>query len=65
VKQSDRDDVWLAVLADMESRRAAGIAVYGKTVAADDIREDWLTHAYQEALDLCVYLKAELLRRGK
>jgi hypothetical protein len=26
--------------------------------------EDWLQHAYEEALDLAVYLRAEMARRA-
>lgn len=57
------EDVWLAVLNDMRERRLVGIDRYGKPVSATDGREDWLRHAYEESLDLVVYLKAELLRR--
>jgi len=57
------DDAWLAVMADMEARRLVGLDRYGKPVVPTDTREDWLRHAYEEALDLAVYLKAEMLRR--
>lgn len=55
-------DVWLLVLRDMEERRGLGIERYGKPVRADNGR-DHLVDAYQEALDLCVYLRAEIERR--
>lgn len=55
-------DVWLLVLKDMEDRRLHGIEKYGLPVQADNGR-DHLIDAYQEALDLCVYLRAEIERR--
>lgn len=57
-------DAWRSVTADMETRRRTGMDRYGKPVSPDDIAEDWLQHAYEEALDLAVYLKAELMRRA-
>lgn len=56
------EDVWLLVLKDMEERRRTGIEKYGVPVRADNGR-DHLIDAYQEALDLCVYLRAEIERR--
>lgn len=47
---------------DMEGRDAFGRQKYGMPVRVDNGR-DHLTDAYQEALDLCVYLKAEDLRQ--
>jgi hypothetical protein len=58
-------DVWKIVIEDMALRRALGISRYGKTVVADDANEDWLQHAYEEALDMTVYLRAEIERRKK
>lgn len=55
-------DVWLLVLKDMEERRLHGIAKYGVPVQPDNGR-DHLVDAYQEALDLCVYLRAEIEKR--
>lgn len=55
-------DVWLLVMADMEARRKVGWDRYGKPVTPD-ASEDWLQHSYEEALDLAVYLKAEIERR--
>jgi hypothetical protein len=57
------DDVWEAVIADMQARRRVGLDRYGKPVRAAD-PEDWLQHAYEEALDLAVYLRAEMARRA-
>jgi len=58
-------DVWLAVVADMEERRSVGLERYGKAVQADDNGENWLQHAYEEALDLAVYLKARIIKEAK
>ena len=56
-------DAWLLVLADMASRRDVGLERYGKPVAGSS--EDWLQHAYEEALDLAVYLRAEIEKRKR
>jgi hypothetical protein len=49
-------DVWLLVLADMEERRKTGIKRYGMPVLAFNGR-DALVDAYQECLDMAVYLR--------
>ncbi len=49
------------VCADIAARQRLGIAKYGCTVA--ESKDDMLQHAYEEALDLAVYLKAEIERR--
>ena len=49
------------VCEDIAARQRLGIAKYGCTVA--ESKDDMLRHAYEEALDLAVYLKAELERR--
>lgn len=49
------------VCADIAARQRLGIAKYGCTV--EQSPDDMLCHAYQEALDLAVYLKAEIERR--
>ena len=61
---SDGDDVWLLVMADMEARRQFGIAKYGQPVRADNGR-DHLVDVYQELLDTCVYIKAQLIKRER
>ena len=46
------------VCADIESRQRLGIAKYGTTVAANPLtHRQWLQHAYEEAIDMAVYLK--------
>lgn len=55
-------DVWLLVLADMEQRRLHGIDKYGVPLQVGNGRNH-LVDAYQEALDLCVYLRQEIERQ--
>ena len=49
------------VCKDIAERQRLGIAKYGTTVERS--KDDMLRHAYEEALDLSVYLRAELDRR--
>ena len=51
------------VCEDIAKRQQIGIKKYGCTV--EQSPDDMLTHAYQEALDLAVYLKAEIEKRTK
>lgn len=51
------------VCEDIAARQRLGIAKYGCTV--EQSPDDMLRHAYEEALDLAVYLKAELERRAR
>jgi DNA-binding Lrp family transcriptional regulator len=47
-----------AVVRDLEEREAVGIQTYGCTVDRADLQtRDWMRHAYQEALDLAMYLR--------
>lgn len=55
-------DVWLLVLKDMEERRLHGIEKYGVPVQPHNGR-DPLIDAYQEVLDLAVYLRQEIEQR--
>lgn len=55
-------DCWLLVLKDMEERRIHGIEKYGLPVQPFNGR-DPLVDAYQEALDLCVYLRQAIEER--
>ena len=49
------------VCEDIAARQQVGIRKYGVTV--EQSPDDMLRHAYEESLDLCVYLRAELERR--
>lgn len=46
------------VAADIAARQRLGILKYGTTVAGNPLPlREWLEHAYQESLDLPIYLK--------
>ncbi len=62
-KESTGRDCWLLVILDMKERRRHGIEKYEVPVRPDNGR-DHLIDAYQEALDLCVYLRAEIEKRN-
>lgn len=47
-----------AVCADIARRQAHGRAKYGTTVAENPLQlREWCQHAYEEALDLSIYLR--------
>lgn len=49
------------VCADIAARQQLGIAKYGKTVEANPLAlRQWLQHAYEEAMDLAVYLRRSI-----
>ena len=50
------------VLADMAERAAAGVQKYGTHLQTHNGR-DALWDAYQEAMDLCMYLRQAILER--
>lgn len=52
-----------AVINDIRERDALGYRTYGKTL--DEAQIDPLYEAYQEALDLCQYLKKALMERDQ
>lgn len=54
--------VWALVLEDMRARDAAGAVKYGTRLHAGNGR-DFLLDAYQEALDLAVYLRGAIYER--
>jgi hypothetical protein len=57
-----------AVRADLLARSERGLAKYGTTLARTDLTpEDWVWHAYEEALDKAVYLRAayEAMKRER
>lgn len=60
----DSDNIILAlVIADLRDRAEFGRKKYGHTL--DQSPDDMLQHAYEEALDLCMYLKTEIKRKQK
>ncbi len=54
--------VWDLVVRDMHGRDELGLRKYGKTLMPHDGR-DTLRDAYEEALDLAVYLRKAMLER--
>jgi hypothetical protein len=54
------------VIAELKVREERGLNKYGTTVDRNDLTElDWLQHAYEEALDLAVYLKKIINEKNK
>ena len=46
------------VISDLRKREEKGLKEYGTTVDRKDLTlKDWLNEAYEEALDLAVYLR--------
>ena len=53
-----------AVCEDIQKRAAQGLQKYGLTMDRSDLYMDnWFQHAYEEALDLAVYMKKIMLIR--
>ncbi len=51
------------VAQDLEQRQQKGIEKYGVSVEDNPLtQQEWLQHAYEETLDLVVYLKRWLTR---
>ena len=54
----EKDTIVEFVRADLQRRSKLGIKKYNTTLDRTDLSEiDWLNHAYEEALDLALYLK--------
>ena len=59
-KQSDNQPsgIEAIVCRDITERQRLGIAKYGKTVGENPLNHHaWLEHAYQECLDMAIYLR--------
>lgn len=48
------------VYADLKKQEAKGLKKYGGTLDANFTSIEMLQHAYEEALDLCMYLKKSI-----
>lgn len=59
---NDHPDIQAAVIADIEERRKVGISRYGTALQPNNGR-DMLLDAYEEAMDLTIYLKGCLVER--
>lgn len=54
------------VIMDLKIREERGLKTYGTTMDRKDLTEtQWLNHAYEEALDLALYLKKLITERDK
>lgn len=62
--KNDLPAVWDLVVADMTVRDQAGLKKYGTRLQPDNGR-DVLRDAYEEALDLAVYLRQALFERDR
>ena len=53
------------VINDIKAREIKGLETYGVTMDRTDLTQDqWLQHAYEEALDCAIYLKKLLIIRN-
>ena len=57
-------DVFAAVHADLRQRDQKGWKEHGVALDAR-FERDWIRESYEECLDMAVYLKAELMKRGR
>jgi hypothetical protein len=54
------------IIDDLLFREEKGRAEYGTTMDRTDLSQDeWLQHAYEEALDLAIYLKKIIKTRSE
>lgn len=60
--KTHEDSIHDLVMLDLIERKRLGLQRYGTILQATNGR-DHLIDAYQEALDLCCYLRAEIERR--
>lgn len=52
------DNIVIEVMNDLNERSKVGINKYGTTLERDDLNcTDWVQHAYEECLDMALYLK--------
>lgn len=53
-----KDPTVQSVIQDLNDRSQLGIKKYGTTLADNNLtHKQWLQHAYEEALDMALYLK--------
>ena len=55
--------VWPLVIEDMKERNEMGAEKYNRYLQTD-CPDDMLQHAYEEALDLAVYLKTQIEKKN-
>ena len=57
-KMKQPSNLLASVIMDLKIREERGLATYGTTMDRKDLsKQEWLQHAYEEALDLALYLK--------
>jgi hypothetical protein len=55
-----------SIIDDLLEREDKGLKEYGTTMDRTDLTEqDWLQHAYEESLDLSIYLKKIITIKNK
>ncbi len=53
------------VINDIKAREIKGLETYGTTLDRTDLTQDeWLVHAYEEALDFALYLRKLIIIRN-
>ena len=58
MKQEIEDTIVLSVMTKFYERSKVGIKKYNTTLDRDDLSPiEWLNHAQDEAMDLCLYLE--------
>ena len=58
MKQEVEDPIVVAVMTKLYERSQVGIKKYGTTLERDDLSAiEWLNHAQDEVMDLCLYLE--------
>lgn len=62
VKQASQVEIWPIVIREMDARDQLGRERYGVPLTANNGR-DALWDAYEEALDLCAYLRQAIYER--
>lgn len=59
------DSIVEAVRQKLKDRSEVGLMKYGTTMDRTDLSfDDWLKHAQEEAMDLCVYLEKIMRERN-
>lgn len=55
----------ISVIEDLKSREKRGFEKYQTTMDREDLTHaEWLQHAYEEALDMALYLKKAIIIYG-
>lgn len=62
-EQGSGPEVYMLVLRDLVERSDFGAEKYGHALRTT-AEIDFLVNAYQEAIDLCIYLRGEIAKRG-